>query len=90
MPRPAHELMRLRFAKIENPTRPEGRPWEVRLGDRLLSGQLTHRAALTVAEDLARAGSLRGERWKILIGDDDDDLVEWPIEPRSRRPLFRS
>ena len=58
--------------------------WEVRLGDRLLSGQLTQSAALNVAEDLARAGSLRGERWKILIGDDDDDLVESPIRPRSR------
>jgi len=58
--------------------------WEVRLGDRLLSGQLTQRAALNVAENLARAGSLRGERWKILIGDDDDDLVESRIRPRSR------
>ena len=58
--------------------------WEVRLGDRLLSGQLTQRAALNVAESLARAGSLRGERWKILIGDDDDDLVESRIRPRSR------
>ena len=47
--------------------------WEVRLGDRLLSGQLTQTAALKVAEGLARAGSARGERWKILIGDDDDD-----------------
>jgi hypothetical protein len=58
--------------------------WEVRLGDRLLSGQLTQRAALNVAEKLARARSLRGERWKILIGDDDDDLVENRIRPRSR------
>ena len=24
-------------------------------------------------EGLARVGSLRGERWRILIGDDDDD-----------------
>ena len=58
--------------------------WEVRLGDRLLSGQLTQRAALNVAENLAQAGSLRGERWKILIGDDDEDLVESLIRPRSR------
>ena len=58
--------------------------WEVRLGDRLLSGQLTQRAALNVAEDLARAASLRGQRWKILIGDDDGDFVESRIRPRSR------
>ena len=58
--------------------------WEVRLGDRLLSGQLTQRAAMNVAEDLARTASLRGERWKILIGDDDDDLVEARIRPRRR------
>jgi len=58
--------------------------WEVRLGSRLLSGQLTQRAALNVAENLAKAGSLRGERWKILIGDDEEDLLEGPIRPRRR------
>ena len=58
--------------------------WEVRLGDRLLSGQLTQVAALKVAEGLARAGCLHGERRKILIGDDDDDLAASPIRLRSR------
>jgi hypothetical protein len=63
--------------------------WAVRLDDRLLSGQATQREALDAAEALGHAATLRGEPWKILIGDYDAP-TEFPIEARGRRPLFRA
>jgi hypothetical protein len=60
--------------------------WEVRLGDHLLSGQPTQMDALHVAEALAHAGALRGERSKILVGDLDGAPIEFPvIEPATDR-----
>jgi hypothetical protein len=67
----------------------QGGLWEVRLDDRLLSGQATQREALDVAEALAHAATLRGEKWKILVGDRDAP-TEFPLKPRGRRPLFRT
>ena len=64
--------------------------WEVRLGGQLLSGQSTQREALNVAEALGHAASLRGKRWKILVGDHDETVLEFPLKARGRRPLFRA
>jgi hypothetical protein len=56
--------------------------WEVRLGDRLLSGQPTRREAVNVARAFARTAALRGERSKIRAGTFDGVTVEIPtIEP---------
>jgi hypothetical protein len=63
----------------------QGGLWEIRLGDRLLTSQATQPAALEVAEALAYAAALRGERWKILVDDHDA-----PTEHPGRRPLFRT
>ena len=62
--------------------------WEVRLGGQLLSGQSTQREALNVAEALGHAASLRGERWKILVADHDETVIEFPFRTLGRRPLF--
>jgi hypothetical protein len=43
--------------------------WEIRLGDRLVGGHPTQMSALQVAEALAHAGALRGERSRIRVGD---------------------
>ena len=60
--------------------------WEVWLGDRLLSGQPTQMEALGVAQALAHAGALRGERSRILVGDLDGEPIEFPvIGPAARR-----
>jgi hypothetical protein len=90
--------MRPRFVKIGNPTRSEGQSmpmqeytlreqhglWEVRLNDQLISGQPTQMEALGVAQALAQAGALRGERSKILVGDLDGSPIEFPlIEPKA-------
>lgn len=57
--------------------------WEIRLGDQLLSGQPTQMDALHVAEALAHAAAVRGERSKILVGELDGHPIEFPIiEPR--------
>ena len=53
--------------------------WEVRLRDRLVSGQPTQMAALSVAQALAHAGALRGERSRILVGDLDGTSIEFPV-----------
>ena len=56
--------------------------WEVWLDGRLLSGQPTQREALNVAEVLAHAAALRGERSKILANTPGGLTVEFPtIEP---------
>ena len=56
--------------------------WEVRLEGHLLSGQPTQMEALGVAQALAQAGALRGDRSKILVGDLDGESIEFPtIEP---------
>jgi hypothetical protein len=52
--------------------------WEIRLGDRLLSGQPTQMGALHVAEALAHADALRGKRSKILVGDLHGGSIEFP------------
>jgi hypothetical protein len=60
--------------------------WEVRLGDRLLSGQATQMDAYYVADALAHAAALRGKRSKVLVGDLDGAPIEFPvIEPAKRR-----
>jgi hypothetical protein len=60
--------------------------WEVRLDDRLLSGQPTQMEAYYVAEALARAAALRGKRSKVLVGDLDGAPIEFPvIGPAKRR-----
>jgi hypothetical protein len=51
--------------------------WEVRLDDHLLSGQATQMEALHVAEALAHAAALRGERSRILVGDLDGSPIEF-------------
>jgi hypothetical protein len=53
--------------------------WEVRLEDRLLSSQSTQLEAFHVAEALAYAGAVRGERSKILVGDLDGSPIEFPV-----------
>ena len=60
--------------------------WEVCLDGQLLSVQPTRREALNVAEALARAAALRGERSKILAGImDGRGSVELPaIEPEAQ------
>ena len=52
--------------------------WEVRLDGRLVSGQPTQMDALNVAQALAQAGALRGERARILVGDLDGIPIEFP------------
>jgi hypothetical protein len=59
--------------------------WEVRLEERLLSGQPTQMAALSVAQALAHAAALRGDRSKIFVGDLDGTNIEFPtIGPLSQ------
>ena len=53
--------------------------WEVRLGDRLLSGQPTQMGALGVAQALAHTAALRGQRSRILVGDLDGTSIEFPV-----------
>ena len=61
--------------------------WHVRCDGRLVSGQPTQMEALKVAEALALAGALRGERGKILVGDHNGSPIEFPaIEPRAAQP----
>ena len=56
--------------------------WEVRLGERLISGQPTQKEALEVAEALAHAAAARGEPAKILVGDLDGEPIEfWSAQP---------
>ena len=52
--------------------------WEVRLEGHLLSGQPTQMEALGVAQALAQAGALRGDRSKILVGALDGEPIEFP------------
>jgi hypothetical protein len=60
--------------------------WKVRLEDRLLSGQSTQMEAFHVAEALAYAGALRGERSKILVGELDGSPIEFlVIGPATRQ-----
>jgi hypothetical protein len=42
--------------------------WEVRLGDRLVSGHPTYDQASTIAATLAHAATARGERAKVILG----------------------
>ena len=60
--------------------------WEVRLDGRLLSGQPTRRQALSVAEVLAHAAALRGDRSKILVGTMDGVTIEFPTVMPEARP----
>ena len=60
--------------------REEDRLWKVRLGRRLVSGQPTRREAICVADALARAAAMRGQRSKILVGTFDGVAVEFPID----------
>ena len=56
--------------------------WHVRFDGRLVSGQPTQMDALGVAQALAQAGALRGERARIVVGELDGSPVEFPtIEP---------
>jgi hypothetical protein len=65
--------------------------WEVRLGDRLLSGQPTQMAALNVAEALAHAAAARGSAAKVLVGSLDGAPIEFPIiEARGGPPVSQS
>jgi hypothetical protein len=50
--------------------------WEVRLSDRLLSGQPSYIEALSLAEALARSAASRGEGSKVLSAQSDGQLVE--------------
>jgi len=60
--------------------------WQVRLGNRLLSGQPTQAAALSVAQAIAHAAADRGSRSRILICDLDGSSIEFSvIEPAKRR-----
>jgi hypothetical protein len=59
--------------------------WEVRLDHRLLSGQATQMEALHVAEALAHAAALRGERSRILVGDLDGSPIEFPVIGPAKR-----
>jgi hypothetical protein len=52
--------------------------WEVRLGDRLLTGQPSQFEAFLIADALAHAGARRGERSKVLVGDLDGYPIEFP------------
>ncbi len=59
--------------------------WQVRFDGRLVTGQPTQMGALGVAQALAQAGALRGERAKILVGDLDGEPIEFPtIGPLGR------
>jgi hypothetical protein len=53
--------------------------WQVRFDSRLVSGQPTQMGALGVAQALAHAGALRGERSRILVGDRDGEPIEFPV-----------
>jgi hypothetical protein len=53
--------------------------WQVRVDSRLVSGQPTQMEALGVAQALAQAGALRGERSKILVGDLYGEPIEFPV-----------
>ena len=60
--------------------------WHVRCDGRLVSGQPTQMEALGVAQAMAQAGALRGDRSKILVGDLDGEPIEFPtIEPEAQR-----
>jgi hypothetical protein len=50
--------------------------WEVRLGQYLLSTQLTQMEALGIARIVAEASAARGVRMKILVGDLDGNVAE--------------
>ena len=59
--------------------------WQVRFDGRLVSSQPTQMEALGVAQALAQAGALRGDRSKILVGDLDGEPIEFPtIGPLSQ------
>jgi len=60
--------------------------WEVRLDGRLVSGQPTRKQALDVAEALAFAATMRGERSTILVGTIDGVAVEFPTSEPSVQP----
>ena len=60
--------------------------WQVRFDCRLVSGRPTQMGALDVAQGMAHAGALRGERSRILVSDIDGDPVEFAvIEPAKRQ-----
>ena len=53
--------------------------WQVRLADRLLSGQPTQMAALNVAHTIANAAAAKGARTKIRVVDVDGGSLEFPV-----------
>ena len=53
--------------------------WQVRFGDRLLSGQPTQMAAVNVAHAIADAAAAKGVQTKIRIVDVDGSSVEFPV-----------
>ena len=53
--------------------------WQVRFGDRLLSGQPTQMAAVNVARAIADAAAAKGVQTKIRIVDVDGSSVEFPV-----------
>ena len=53
--------------------------WQVRLGDRLLSGQPTQMAAVNVAHTIANAAAARGARTKIRAVGLDGSSLEFPV-----------
>jgi hypothetical protein len=60
--------------------------WQVRLGERLLSGQPTQAAALSVAQAIAHAAADRGSRSRIFVFNVDGSSIEFPvIGPTKRR-----
>ena len=52
--------------------------WQVRLGDRLLSGQPTQMAAVNVAHAIAHAAVAKGARTKIRVVGVDGSSLEFP------------
>jgi len=60
----------------ERVVRMNGDVWEVRLGQHLLSTQLTQKEALGIARIVAEASAVRGVSTKILVGDPDGNVTE--------------
>ncbi len=53
--------------------------WQVRLADRLLSGQPTQMAAISVAHAIGHAAAARGAQTKIQVVDVDGSSLEFPL-----------
>jgi hypothetical protein len=80
------------LAKAAMPTQelvvqPNGDIWEVRLGEYLLSAQLTEGEALAIARIVAKASAIRGVQTKILAGDLEGNTTDVTVERAKQRLL---